>query len=205
MMRFARLIVTALILCGIVSMPAEAYEQWLTTEAIREAYFLGSRNDENSVQFFGPYQHWFAASGAGLQVQYVQALTPYAQVVFAAQHYMINENAVDAVQRYKNRALPFVVRAMIYVPIAELPSKYDIEKQSSVAVSQAHPIAPRTITYHPVYVSTGGPKGGGTRFAGVEVELEFDVTQVESRDLKVRVSFSDGRHFDTTFDLTRLK
>jgi hypothetical protein len=192
----------ALAIGGILPVPAQAYEQQLTTEAIREAFLLGSRNDEITVEFWNHYDRLFPGSSPALHVGAVEVLTPYAQVVFDAQHYMINENAVDAVQRYSGRSLPLLVRVSIYYSSNVLPGKCDIERESSVLVTQGRPLKPQKITYHPQHALFGK---SGSRSPGVQVELQFDPAQIASRELTIRVSFEDGGYMETTFDLARLK
>jgi hypothetical protein len=203
MVRFGRLLATALALSGMLSTPAQAYEQQLTTEEIREAFLLGSRNDERTIQFLGRYQQLFPPSlNAELHVGEVQIVTPYSHIVFAAQHDTANENAVDAVQHYDHRSLPFLVRVWIFFP-SDLhigTDRYEHAKRSSVIVSQAYIVKPSTKAYHPVY--TGGRY---SRLVGVEVEEQFETAQVASDNLKIHVIFPDGRHFQTTFDLARLR
>lgn len=203
MYRFVRLTLVAAVLCGMLSTPAQAYEQQFTTEAIREAYFLGSGPNNSAAEFLSHYQRFFhPSSGATLQVGEEQVLTPYSQIVLAAEHDMVNETAVDAVQDYEHRRLPLVVRIWIYFPTGLTigTDEYEFAKQSSVVVSEDRPLRPRQTIHHPVY--TGGKY---SRLIGVEIEQEFDAAQVASGDLKISVTFQDGRHFETTFDLARLK
>lgn len=94
------------------SAPVRAYQQELTSEAIREAFFLGSRNDEITADFWNHYERVFPSRSTTLHVGAVEVLTPYAQVVFAAQHHMADENAVDAVQKYASRDVNASGRAM---------------------------------------------------------------------------------------------
>ena len=196
-----RVAVAILTFSGCLPIPAQAYQQQLTTEAIREAYFLGSRNDEITLEFWNHYERIFPASSPYLHVGAVEVLTPYAQVVFAAQHYMTNENAVDAVQKYAGRTLPFIVRVTIDYPANSLPDAYDIEAQSHLVVSQNRRLKPRKTAWHPVYVGTGKYRSVG----GMQVEQQFDAAQVSSADLRIRVTFPDGRHFEASFDLRRLQ
>lgn len=183
------------------SAPVRAYQQELTSEAIREAFFLGSRNDEITADFWNHYERVFLSRSTTLHVGAVEVLTPYAQVVFAAQHHMADENAVDAVQKYASRNLPFIVRVTIYYPTDSLSQDYDVKTQSHVAVSQGHVLKPQKTTWHPVTVSNGKSRSA----PGVTVEQEFDPDQVSSGDLTIRVTFLDRGHFETTFDLAHMK
>jgi hypothetical protein len=200
-----RVLVSVFALGSMLACPAQAYQQQLTSEAIREAYFLGSRNDEITLDFWNHYERVFTKPSAGLCVGGVEILTPYAQVVYQAQHFMTNETAVDAVQEYAHLQLPFIVRVSIDYPNNALPTKYDVEKDSSVSVWQGHRLRPKRTSYRPMYVSVQSGKETATRTTGIQVELEFDTSQVASADLTVCVSFSEGRHFETAFDLDRLK
>lgn len=195
-----RLVIGALAIGALLPIPAQAYQQQLSSEQIREAYLLGSRNDEITVDFWNHYERIFASPSRYLHVGAVEVLTPYAQVVSAAQHHMTDENSVDAVQKFAGRTLPFIVRVTIYYPTDAIPGGYDIEKQSRLIVSQARPLKPQKTTWRSVYT----PRTRSST-EDVVVEQQFDVNQVSSADLKIRVTFQDGPRFETTFDLSRLQ
>lgn len=202
----ALLATLVLSLSSFFALSTKAYETRLTTQAIREAYFLGASSGKRTADFLRQYERVFHGGEPGLYVQKVQIVTPYSQVVLAAQHDMINQNAVDAVQQFVGRSLPVLVRVSIDLPIGYVGTQgYELASRASVLVSQAHPLHPRKTSRQPIYVTTSLGKASTRSLIGVEVEQQFDTAEVSSADLKIRVTFQDGGHFETSFDLAHMK
>ncbi len=63
---------------------AFAYDTELSDIAVREAYFLGQRNDEKTRTFFAPYTQHLPLPKKGPYVSEIRLLTPLAQVVQAS-------------------------------------------------------------------------------------------------------------------------
>jgi len=77
-----------------------AYEIPLASDSVREAYFLGQRNDEKTAHFFDPYTKHFPPPPAGPHISQIELLTPYAQVVDRSQHKTVGYSAQDAEEDY---------------------------------------------------------------------------------------------------------
>jgi hypothetical protein len=72
----------ALLLTVLISVPAAyAFQTPLSDESIREAYFLGQRNDETTLAFFRPYLQAFDRPKTGPYVYEVEVYTPFSQLV----------------------------------------------------------------------------------------------------------------------------
>ena len=75
-------------LCGSLALAAVllaaqalfAYEVPLSSHSVREAYFLGQRNDQKTAEFFAPYKKPQPLPQSGPHVAEIALLTPYAQV-----------------------------------------------------------------------------------------------------------------------------
>jgi hypothetical protein len=202
-----RVLAVALAVVIFTALGVGAYEQTLSPEAVREAYFLG-RHNERAREFLGRYQRTFPASpNTDLNITQVQVLTPYAQIVSASFKDMLNGNAVDADQEYQGRSLPLLVNVWVYCPSASAYSAVPFEqcadaiRHSSVVLSQGHPSKPLKTTYTTLYTSWGDSSWP----SGLEVELQFDDSQFQSAPIRVSVSSADGPHAEATFDLARLK
>jgi hypothetical protein len=197
----------ALALVMFAALGAGAYQQALSPEAVREAYFLG-RHNKRAREFLGRYQRTFPASPkTDMNITQVQVLTPYAQIVSASFHDMLNANAVDADQEYQNRSLPLLVNVWVYCPSASGYSAAPFEqcadaiRRSSFAVSQGHPFKPLKITYATLYSRWRNSSWP----SGLEVELQFDDSQFQSAPMTISVSSPDGQHAEANFDLALLK
>lgn len=66
-----------LLLVFALAFPASAFQYPLSPEAIREAYFLGSRNDEQSARVFEGYVHTFPKPENGPHIAWIGIETPY--------------------------------------------------------------------------------------------------------------------------------
>ncbi|HME10777.1 MAG TPA: hypothetical protein VKG25_27220 [Bryobacteraceae bacterium] len=65
----------------LVQAPLSAFESQLSPEAIRQAYFLGQRNDETTASFFAPYFRVLPAPNNGPYIAEVEIYTPYSQLI----------------------------------------------------------------------------------------------------------------------------
>jgi hypothetical protein len=66
-----------LLLAFAIAFPALAFQYPLSPEAIREAYFLGSRNDEQSAEVFEKYVHPLPKPENGPHIAWIGIETPY--------------------------------------------------------------------------------------------------------------------------------
>jgi len=66
--------------------PSFAIDTPLSDQAVREAYFLGQRNDESTRAFFAPYVRTFERPKNGPFVSEVEMYIPFSQLVELASH-----------------------------------------------------------------------------------------------------------------------
>ena len=90
-----------------------AYDYPLSSEAIREAYFIGNRRDTGTTDFIAQYTHHFPVPDSGPHVAMIQLETPYAQIVERAEQ-AVNYHASDAVQEFLGKPAEFRLRVQIY-------------------------------------------------------------------------------------------
>lgn len=181
-----------------------AYQQPLSPESVREAYFLG-RQTERAGAFLRRYtQTPFAPLGSLVDVARIALLTPYAQIVSASHSDMADQNAVDVDQEYSNRSLPLLVRLWLYPP-ARYVGPFQVFDASvrklSIVVSQSRRIAARGSAYTTLY-SAGD---AGRWPSGLEVELTFDAGQFRPAPVNVVVSSPGGGRVSAAFDLSTLQ
>lgn len=80
-----------------------SYELPLESHSIREAYFLGQRNDEKMSRFLETYAKRLAVPEHGPWVSEIKLFTPYAAVVDISRQNTIGYSAQQAEQDYKRR------------------------------------------------------------------------------------------------------
>jgi hypothetical protein len=64
-----------------IVLPAFAYEYPLSSTSLRDAYMLGNRKDEHTVEFLAQYQRELPMPETGPHVATISVKTPYAKVV----------------------------------------------------------------------------------------------------------------------------
>ena len=105
-----------------------SYELPLESHSIREAYFLGQRNDEKTSRFLETYTKRLAVPEQGPWVSEIKVFTPYADVVDISRQNTIGYSAQQAEQGYKQRGE--LVR--VYVRI-EFTPKYGFAQAAESA------------------------------------------------------------------------
>ncbi len=87
-----------------------AYEQHLSSTAIRDAYFLGQDNNSRTAEFFAQYFHRLPAPETGPHIAEIEVVTPYVQVVKRAREESVGYTAPQAEQDFGANHAKFCVR-----------------------------------------------------------------------------------------------
>jgi len=209
---FASLLAVTLVVSPISS----AYESTLDSESIREAYFLGRRNDEKTVAFFDNYAKHLQMPDRGPYVSFIGLLTPYAQVAAHSQSVTGVYSAQQAEHDYESYRDTIRVRVRI-----EFTATYTALKDQKPANNNSRTqgfvfrppdfwrdfcfelhqgngsIKSRDIRGTPIYDDGG--------FSGAEVRLEYDAKEVKSEDTSFEAITPDGQHVLARFDLSKLR
>ncbi|MGH9718018.1 MAG: hypothetical protein ACRD4R_15005 [Candidatus Acidiferrales bacterium] len=196
--------VAVLVLLAISAASVAAYQQPLSPESVREAYFLG-RQTEQADAFLRRYtQAPLILLDQKIDVTRIELLTPYAQIVRASRVDMANQNAVDVDQEYPARSLPLLLRVWFYPP-ASYAGPFDgfdaLVRKSTVAVSQLHVLAPQQSTLTTLYSSSKD----GHWPNGLELDLTFDAKQFRASPVQIVISAPNGQHAEAAFNLSTLK
>ncbi|MGB2643499.1 MAG: hypothetical protein WBG02_05510 [Candidatus Acidiferrum sp.] len=93
--------------------PSTAFDSPLSPEAVRDAYFLGQHNDENTAAAFAPYFRVLPAPDAGPYIAEVEIYTPYLQVLEASRRRSMNYSAQQAELDYRHHHDKLYVRVRI--------------------------------------------------------------------------------------------
>ncbi len=89
------------------------FQSPLSDEAVREAYFLGQRNDESTATFFNSYLRTFARPESGPIVSEVEVYTPFVQLVETSRLRASGYSAQQALQDYRSTTDTLFVRIRI--------------------------------------------------------------------------------------------
>jgi hypothetical protein len=210
--------IASIFMAGLLFAPSSlAFDVSLSEEAVREAYFLGQRNDESTAQVLAPYTRHLALPEKGPYISAINLSTPYAQIIDASRQRTGYYSAQEAQQDYRERGDTILVFIRIeftatYGYPQAVASANDVAKEQGISLqpedfwkgfclglSQDDKwIQPLTERAEAVYNQGEGGLGGAI------VWLEFGAHDVASTEASVEVETPDGQHVAATFDLSRL-
>jgi len=198
-----------------------AYELPLSAHSVREAYFLGQRNDQKTAEFFAPYKKPLPLPQSGPHVAEIALLTPYAQVVEISRAHSIGYSAQQAEKDYQGRGDTIRIHVLLnltptYSFAMARKSAQDAADRQGLELRpddfwrdfqfQLHQkdstLMPLDVNGEPVYLHDAGGSGG---LAGAQVWLEYDAAEVASEMVEMEVVTPDGQHVTAKFDLEKLR
>ncbi|HXN21432.1 MAG TPA: hypothetical protein VOA41_01660 [Candidatus Dormibacteraeota bacterium] len=198
---------------------AAAYQKPLESRSIREAYFLGQRNDEAMQKFLATYMRRFPIPPQGPHVAEIELLTPYAQVVKISQRKSVGYSAQQAEQEYSERGDRIAVRVLIlftntYSLILDSPNpgnhkgillrSPDFWRDFDFRLLQEDEmISAEYVSGEPQYLPDR--YSGTSALSGATVYLDYDAGRVKSIPTRVQVLTSDGQRVTAEFDLAKLR
>jgi hypothetical protein len=109
----ARLLATALSAVALLAPPSLAFDSPLSEEAVREAYFLGQRNNQSTLSFSDPYIQTLPAPEKGPHIAEVEVYTPYVQIIEASRRRSMGYSAQQAEQDYRHHRDKLYIRVRI--------------------------------------------------------------------------------------------
>jgi hypothetical protein len=196
-----------------IAIRALALSYPLSSTAIRDAYFLGNRNDEQTGAFLAQYVHPLPQPKSGPYVYDIGIHTPFAEVVRRSARY-VNFNAPDAVEEFQGKRMPFRVFVDIaltdsYQPIgpSEAPEDYqwvpDFWNDFKVSLLQDDKGIPaEQVRGGPVY-SYGYDET--PMVTGARIEVIYDPEKIDAKPARIVVLTPDGQTVETTFNLAKLR
>jgi len=195
-----------------IVLPGCAYEYPLSSDAIREAYFLGSGQKGKDADFYAQYSHSLGDPEKDPPGSIVTIHTPYLQI---AEHSRdtANYHAQDAEKDFFEKPAEFrVFLDAYYKPVGRAAS--DASKAESEGsdplrglkiklIQHKKEIAWRVVESTPFFPFHNA-KTGAER-DGEHVELACDAVMIDSSVLTIKIEMPDGQDFATEFDLTEIK
>jgi hypothetical protein len=194
----------------------------LTDIAVREAYFLGQRNDQRTTDFLKLYTRFLPLPDKGPYVSEIHLLTPYAQVVANSSRHSVGYSAQQAAADYRAHGDTFLLQIRLEFTAtysydnavrtandvaAELDRHLypgDFWRAFRFALSQDdQPFEPSDVRADPIYVSSS--EGTASTLHGAIVYLEFDADRFQSQPAQVEVITPDAQHVAAKFDLANLR
>ena len=200
-------VISVYVLSVICARPLVAFGYPLSSEAIREAYFLAAGDPSKKSEFFEKYKHQMPVPKSGPDVSLIEVETPFACIVDKIAGRLSNYHAADAEQDYLGKPGCFRVHVEIDFsatwpqPEDTAATRSDFWKDFKVRLKQRSEITPRSIRGQPIY-DTDALVG----FTGATIDLDYNVKKIDpSAITTVDVDTPDGRQVETTFNLNSLR
>jgi hypothetical protein len=200
-----------------------AFEIPLTDIAVREAYFLGQRNDQKTADFLKLYTRSLPLPDKGPYVSEIHLLSPYAQVVTNSSQHSTGYSAQQAAADYRGRGDTFLLEVRI-----EFTATYTYDDAVRTAGDRTGELnrhlypedfwqafrftlsqddqafEPSDVRADPIYGSSS-PGDATSTLRGAIVWLEFDADRFESQPAQVEVVTPAGQHITAKFDVAKLR
>lgn len=190
--------------------PLLAFNYPLSSEEIRDAYFLSRGDSDKRAAFFEKYRHSLpVASENGPEVSMIEIETPFAYLVNELAAGSPNDHSEEAEQKYLGKPGHFQVRVDINLSVMNAgpgfgtSQFFDALQNFKVHLKQRTEIEPLSIHNEPIYdYSDNGPVG----IVGVIIEADYDVAKIDGGALAtIDVDTPDGQEVETTFALNNLR
>lgn len=177
-----------------------AYEQPLTDESVREAYFLGQDADR-AADFLAQYVKSLPVPDNGPDVAEIELQTPYAQVVEVSREHSVGYSAQQAAADYKQRGDSIQVRVkVLFTPT--YTGGDDYWRGVSVGLVQNKHMAATGVSGQPIYAADHD--GDSFWIIGAMVFVQFSVAGVDSDTVQIEVIPPGGAAVHAEFDLDGL-
>jgi hypothetical protein len=215
----SRFVVAAvsLLFIGFVAPAFAAYVYPLSSTDIRDAYFIGHRNDEITSDFLLKYTRHFDKPSSGPYVADIGIVTPFSQIVAHASR-TANYDAPTAVQDFQDKPMKFYAHVTIYVaddfkidqinsPDSLNPSYRPFWQDFKINMIQGdrHVIRPLSEGGNLIYANSGPDDRGPISPIGAQIDLEYPAHKFDSDVTTISVDSPDGQHLEATFDLAALR
>ena len=188
---------------------AKAYHYPLHSEAIRDAYFLGERNNFQTTDCLLQYIHRFTEPQAGrYYISQIGISTPYQQIVLRGQRDTPGDSALQTETDLREHPLKLIARVQVEwnTAYSDRTSRQlvppDLSHEVSIHVSQEREIIPLKIAYREIYSSRGH---SGSFFSGWLFELQLDPAKITSAPLRISIKTPDGQVQEAEFDMAKIQ
>ena len=197
-----------------------AYETELSDTAVREAYFLGQRNDDKMRAFFLPYARHLPLPTKGPYVSEIRLLTPLAQIVQVSSHVSSGYSAQQAHIAYQKRGDTILL--VVHLELTATYNAIDAERNAQDAANKRglalRPddfwqdfqygmkqknlwIEPQAIRGEAEY----GDASVGSGLVGAWIYVEYNAQSAGSLETEVHVTTVSGEEVTAAFDLAALR
>jgi len=201
----------------LLAQPLVAFDNHLSDESVREAYFLGQRHDGTFPKILNKYSKRLAPPKTGPYVSSVTFLTPFIQTVEYSDSFIGNFSAQQALVQYRSHDEfveilvdiqltdsygPYLIpsstaRARSAKPLDTRP--YDFWRDFQVSILDGDDLLfPSEVHGHPNYICG---KSGDCELTGATIELDLPAGAFSTDSVTVHITPPEGETVSATFDL----
>lgn len=208
-----RFAICLLLLAAAIGLPAFAFEYPLSSTTIREAYLLGTEQNQKSEDFFAQYVRSLPEIRVGPFPSVIRIETPFMQVAQRARQSQ-NYSIAEAEKDYLGRRTVF----RLYLDIFYMPPGSGSENCDSKGGTPCPPGAPKELTFKliqnrkqitpgyvrrsPLYPNDEYYVGQGI---GERVLVEINPEKIDTSILRIEIRTPNGQQGEIEFDLAQLR
>jgi hypothetical protein len=181
-----------------VALPATAYDFPLSSNAIRDAYFLGVRQGGLTPPLLAPYSQFVPELHQGSCTSEIRLETPFLQIVSYSAG-IPNYSSQDAVKDFYDKPMKFRMFLNIcYMRLAPPPNSVKIR-----VMQNKKEIVPETDTR----LAYAEPVDGLSVLPanGEKVQLEFDAGKIDSAACTIVIDTPNDQRVKVELDMERLR
>jgi hypothetical protein len=188
----------AVVLAFALAVPAWAYDFPLSESAIRDAYFLGTRQTSLGNSFLAEYTREIPKLNLGNYRSFASLETPFTQVAMASSK-KLNYSAQDAVKEFLGKPLVFRIHLEICY-MADAPPE-GLEVRIVDRKRDLLPDSSERALFFPAWDKYAAPPPA----IGETIDFEFSPEKIDSSTLSILIDTPDGQHAQLDLDLRALR
>jgi hypothetical protein len=191
-------VIGAVVLALALVVPAWAYDFPLSESAIRDAYFLGTRETSLGANFLAEYTHEIPKLSLGGYRSFASLETPFTQIAILSSK-KLNYSAQDAVKEFLGKPLVFRIHLEICYMLDAPPDGLEVrivQKKKDLL-----PDSSERALFFPASDKHAAPPPA----IGETLDFEFSPDKIDSSTLSILIDTPDGQQAQLDLDLRPLR
>jgi hypothetical protein len=191
-------VIGAVLLAFTLVVPAWAYDFPLSESAIRDAYFLGTRQTSLGPNFLADYSHEIPRLSLGNYRSFASLETPFTQVAILSSK-KLNYSAQDAVKEFLGKPLVFRIHLEICYMLDAPPDGLEVRIVQNK--KDLLPDSSERALFFPASDKYAAPPPA----IGETMDFEFRPDKIDSSTLSILIDTPDGQQAQLDLDLRALR
>jgi hypothetical protein len=191
-------VIGAVLLAFALVVPAWAYDFPLSESAIRDAYFLGTRQTSLGLNFLADYTHEIPKLSLGNYRSFARLETPFTQVAILSSK-KLNYSAQDAVKEFLGKPLVFRIQLEICYTLDAPPDGLEVR-----IVQKKKDLLPDSFE-RALFFPASDKYAAPPPPIGETMDFEFRPDKIDSSTLSILIDTPDGQQAQLDLDLRSLR